>query len=133
MGGNLQEAPPRNSQHFRREQVGRFHPAAPGEDRHRLWPVSTGDTKRPTMITEDNLKVIAHQLLHKSRVNEVEWKLSKFADGSGDFLIVVLPNSQVRVFFRSPETEPDFVVLELCNRQGHVVAQLVSEENTENW
>jgi hypothetical protein len=85
------------------------------------------------MITDDDLRAIALKLLTRSRLREVEWKMDYEAMAGGDFLEVHLPKSIIRLMFRSPRTEPDFVLLQLCNEKGNWVAQLKAEEGDEDW
>lgn len=84
------------------------------------------------MIPDEKLRAIAARLLQRSQANEVEWKLPPLAE-NGEELHVVFPKSQIRVLFRSPETEPDFVVMEVWSDGGALISRLKAEEGGEDW
>src|SRR5260370_851169 len=84
------------------------------------------------MIPDEKLREIARRLLKRTQAHEVEWK-RLMLPGSGEVLTVVFPKSQIRVLFRSPKTEPDFVVMEVWNEHNALISHLKAEEGDDDW
>jgi hypothetical protein len=84
------------------------------------------------MIPDAKLREIATKLWQRSQANEVEWKRF-FLSGSGEVLQIGFPKSQIRVLFRSPQTEPDFVVMEVWNTGNALISYLRAEEGDDDW
>ncbi|MBI1918924.1 MAG: hypothetical protein HYS12_29900 [Planctomycetes bacterium] len=84
------------------------------------------------MTPNAKLRDIATKLLQRTQLNEVEWKRS-FLEGDEEVLHVVFPKSQIRLLFRSPATEPDFVVMEVWNERKALIAHLKAEEGDDDW
>src|SRR5713101_1372061 len=84
------------------------------------------------MIPDDNLRAIATRLLKRTQANEVEWR-RVMLPGSGECLRVVFPKSEIRLLFRSPETEPDLVVMEVWNKSDALISHLHAEEEGDDW
>jgi hypothetical protein len=85
------------------------------------------------MIPKEELHAIAHQLQEKTRANQAEWKIARDDLAEEEVLQLGFPRSMVRLFLRSPNTEPDYAVLQLCNAKGERVAELRAEEGDSNW
>jgi hypothetical protein len=85
------------------------------------------------MITESDLMEIAAQLLVKSRSNEVAWQRGTKFGFTDDALVVSFPKSFLLLTYGTPETEPDFIRMELRNTDGVRVATVVGEAGDDKW
>jgi hypothetical protein len=90
------------------------------------------------VIPDRKLREIAMKLWEKSRASEVEWKREILPGppsdlDTGEYLSVDFPKSQIRVLYRAPQTETDFVAMQLRNQDAVLLSELKTEEGEADW
>jgi len=84
------------------------------------------------MIPREKLENIIFELLDKTKANKIPWE-EREDEFRRDHYRVLLPNAEIKLYFASPETEPDFVSF-LFNRQdGKTVGSLQVNEGDDLW
>jgi hypothetical protein len=112
---------------------------SPNEEEQRMPFVTTPEwVAMQKMIPDRKLREIAMKLWEKSRANEVEWKREILPGPpsdleAGEYLSVDFPKSQIRVLHRAPQTEPDFVAMQLRNQDAVLISELKAEEGETDW
>jgi hypothetical protein len=85
------------------------------------------------MIDLDKLRDIAKRLLERSRKNDVHWQEVEREHRGATGYEVQLPSSMIRVEHRSPETEPDNILVIVCGQRGEIIASLDADASTPDW
>ena len=79
------------------------------------------------MIPQEKVRQIIQRLLERSRLNEVAWQ------GTRNGYVVRFPRSWLGVDYGSPDTEPDFVSIEIGRSDRESIGYWRFSENEDGW